>query len=291
MQFWQKLEEEMQTQFPTYLKNLLYSSGYDNRMSLSNISDEAVESIEKFAREGLLQYLIDSGLDNNLHDYYGKFFAKNVKMFQILPGHRELLKRLAKYCAKSKFSLSSGKATSREPKKAEVSQSNDSGTKSVEEETDLNKLEEALIRTIKIYVLKTFANAKVALSKNDDNKLQNLVAPVKRCMSSSGKFDYEAKVECICCAKPLSTFRSSGSWIISNYSRHISRQHLKTVSNSNDEMSIPAAFPKTNLDVNHGVADTETAQAIIIRHDNNESHEEYSVTNASKRRKINSLYR
>lgn len=170
--------------------------------------------MEKFAREKLPKHLKKTGLTNS--DFYGNFYANNVEDFEIVPGHRSLLKRMISHCSNNKPPAKLNSCTpspKRKPVQAKVVHDSE---KSVESGIDLNKLEKQLILKIRNNrgnnVLKTVDQAKVKLSVKAKDKLQNIVAPV--CVSTSERFDYEAKVACIWCTTPLLAFHSLRNWII-----------------------------------------------------------------------------
>lgn len=111
--WWQSFEAECGVKLPTYLKNLLILNGFDNTISLSELTDEDIVSIEKFAREDLEDLL---ELGTPLKSYYG-IYEKKSKAFKIVPGHRILLKRIVDYCGKKDFLASSRRSKTRSKNK------------------------------------------------------------------------------------------------------------------------------------------------------------------------------
>lgn len=87
----------------------------------------------------------------------------------------------------------------------------------------------------------TIKDKNIQLTPDDEKKLQNIVAPVKKCASFTGQFKCEAKVQCLFCSSSLLLHDSNGRWVWSNFMRHISQQHFEKVSeisNSHENVGI-----------------------------------------------------
>lgn len=77
--FWLGFEKYIKNKFPSYIKNILVNSGYDNELSISKLNNESINDIEIFvtANRNLLK--------NSIYE------KSSEKKFSFLPGHRHLL--------------------------------------------------------------------------------------------------------------------------------------------------------------------------------------------------------
>lgn len=89
---WEPFETNI-SQIPTYLKNILTLSGFDNIISLQNLDDAAIIEIERFARDQLHLFIPE---DAKLEDYYN-IYNNNPEMFTIVAGHKILLREIRMY--------------------------------------------------------------------------------------------------------------------------------------------------------------------------------------------------
>lgn len=66
--FWKKIESELNCSVPLYLKNILNLCGYDTIVSIETIKEDDISYMEKFGREemgGMLFYF-----DKSLINYF-----------------------------------------------------------------------------------------------------------------------------------------------------------------------------------------------------------------------------
>lgn len=85
---------------PVYLKHLLTLNGYDNVIAFSTLDASDVQLLERFGRTellDLLRQLVPTLRQDQLPRFFHLFW-RNPSAFRILPGHRQLLLQLAKYC-------------------------------------------------------------------------------------------------------------------------------------------------------------------------------------------------
>lgn len=118
------IEESLGIHLPLYLKNILKYSGYDNRLSLANITEADIRDIEAFARSSLMIHLKDKKV-KNYEDFY-HIFSDNIENFMILPGHQKLIMAigtmLAEKINEEKLKNASQKQTNQAAKKRKLCQ-------------------------------------------------------------------------------------------------------------------------------------------------------------------------
>lgn len=91
--FWSKVEEIVGESVPMCVKQILSSCGYNNILSLQNISIETVNRIEKHVNEHSRDIAKD-------FDCCHKEFYKKQTVFKFLPGHFDLLIEFSRELAK-----------------------------------------------------------------------------------------------------------------------------------------------------------------------------------------------
>lgn len=93
--FFTEAETALNIKIPLILKDLLIINGFENEIIISNINDSDIKEITLFARNELHK-IIDK---ENLPKYYGPYW-KNPSLFQIVPGHKNIIILLSEYYKK-----------------------------------------------------------------------------------------------------------------------------------------------------------------------------------------------
>lgn len=100
--FWQLvtdlIEREYSFKIPKYLVNLLNLQGYDNIFSVNQLDDDAINQLEVYARNERFRKQIPKEAD--LRDYFGIFYNDPAE-FEILPGHKKLLRKTVHFIQKT----------------------------------------------------------------------------------------------------------------------------------------------------------------------------------------------
>lgn len=78
---------------PKYLRELLIYTGFDNIISLGELSETDINEMERFGREDLPKLL-----EQEKYSAFYSIYAKDVRMFKIRAGHKKLLQNLIKDC-------------------------------------------------------------------------------------------------------------------------------------------------------------------------------------------------
>lgn len=86
---WENIEKIAGERIPSCIQKILSSCAYNSLLTLKNITQETILSIEKFVDTNRRD-LID-----NLSCSHAEFYRKQCK-FQILPGHRDFILSLSK---------------------------------------------------------------------------------------------------------------------------------------------------------------------------------------------------
>lgn len=101
--FWKIVEVNTGICLPTYLKNTLQCSGYNDASSIKSITPDDIDSLEKFAREDMQDYISEK---DNKEDYYHVFHDK-IDKFKIVKGDRVKLMDVVEF-VKSKLASKAG---------------------------------------------------------------------------------------------------------------------------------------------------------------------------------------
>lgn len=197
-------------------------SGYDNLFALRALNEENINEIEEFARN-VMQDVLPENV--NMEDYYG-VYKKNPSKFQILPGHKHLLKGIAEYLFNKKVEVAMPPVR-HESKKPQPRSGRKSNTLvAVENVPD----EEKVLRN----KLKTWCEkesdevSRALLSMWDNVSIQVTV------QETGDKTSTVANLLCPVCPDPtknmLKLFKYGTTWCISNFQRHVRGHAANNVS-------------------------------------------------------------
>lgn len=88
---WKIIETGMPAKVPTYIKNILHLSGYEDISVLRNFDVVKIEKLEQFTRNKILD-LLDVPTPNEIElKKYFHFYNKNSTKFEIIEGHKDML--------------------------------------------------------------------------------------------------------------------------------------------------------------------------------------------------------
>jgi len=269
-----ELESEIEMKIPALLKIILSINEINDRVTLSKIDDDVRSLIKKSCEDAdNIQWIsekwrreMDSSLPNLEKDPkdHEKYLEKPSK-FLDLPGTKMRLDALIHHCTKYPFTLkklgkkrqaADGTMTSNKKKpEAEKKESSSGGANS----TDLNRYVPNILRTVK----NTIDKLNVVQEDRD-----NLLAPNVTVFSVGDTVN--AHLVCIAC--PTGQFSSplkltvykkprSNTWIISNYTRHIERSHLKKEKEKPTE-SVTKYFSEKNSGEGVGGKESESEELL-----------------------------
>lgn len=205
---------------PQIIVNILSAAGYDNAISIADITETDIDIIETYATENLQSVLEES-----------KTYVK-VKPFAFLPGHKKLLLGLPdkihsfknKKCRKNLFSTSR-KETLSEDRKEEENQP--------VEFIELLRNDE--ISALKDKLLKKLNGHLQSISIVESFSENHIIGEIEAYISQSRsaikqhKLAYKCKVKCVLCEinKPCTHVTH---WQISNLEKHL-KEHSNLDSN------------------------------------------------------------
>lgn len=98
--FWDEIGAEIKDSIPESIKIVLSMCGFDSRLSLCNISDDDVSTLEQFASENMKDQL--KPLLKSLPGYNRTKATSRDEPFKFLPGHRRIIIEIGKILANSR---------------------------------------------------------------------------------------------------------------------------------------------------------------------------------------------
>lgn len=265
MDFFAFVREKFHEEVPLYLKNILKHSGYDNRLSLANISEKEINQIELFAKTQL-KYILLKKSNVNYEEFY-HLYNENIEDFIILPGHKKLLLAIGEMCAeennkmKLKESFFSDDYNAKRRKISNLpihASSDDVGSDACEsvngdKSTDVTNSQEEYkyVYDICYQWIKKFSDT---LSESEQNKVIETLHRLEIKISSSSLEDtvYFAYIKCCICQTEIKTQKrirreGNSTWLISNFYKHF-KFHFsdKTVTTERKVGSLPKSQIKNS---------------------------------------------
>lgn len=105
---WKTFETKLKCSIPPYLKNLMELQGFDTVVAIKNLDDDDVAFLEEYGRSKEYgEYLEKTDQQSNLKDFLGPYHV-NQANFQILRGHKKLLKEIVKCASEESGSSKQG---------------------------------------------------------------------------------------------------------------------------------------------------------------------------------------
>lgn len=190
------LYEEYGLDVPLYMANILSINGFDNLLSLQELEESDIKSMEHFAREEM----IDLVKDDERVDFYG-IFHDSIDKFKFIAGHRKML-----------LGLKSVLNTEEPPRKRKrLEDSNDN------KKPDMNDIRKMLINVV---------------NKNEALKLCEKQISESFIELHGESESCKARISCVftgCKQKTEIPFKDN-RWITSNFTRHVKKCSQKSMS-------------------------------------------------------------
>lgn len=87
VKFWEKLEVRFNGAIPAIIKHILRASGFENLLSLRDLTKDDMDEIDNFVNSDLKPWL---KILRKSDDDYAK-----LKVFKLLPGHRKIILKIS----------------------------------------------------------------------------------------------------------------------------------------------------------------------------------------------------
>lgn len=264
MDLYALVREKFHEEVPLYLKNILKHSGYDNRLSLANITEKEINQIELFAKTQL-KYILLKKSNVNYEEFY-HLYNDNIEDFIILPGHKKFLLAIGEMCGeennkmKLKESFFSDDYNTKRRKISNLpipTTSEEIGSDACESINgdksgdSVNSQEEyRYVYDICYQWIKKFSDT---LSEPEQNKVIETLHRLEIKISASSLEDtvYYAYIKCSLCQTEIKTqkrIRKEGNstWLISNFYKHFKFHFSEKPASSERKMGILPKYQSKN---------------------------------------------
>lgn len=259
---WISIEKSLNIKIPESLINILNANGFDNQVSLSEMTEQMICNIEDFARDSLSVVISD---EEERKRYFGIFF-KQPELFKFNPGQKVLLLKIGEYTKdltkhfenRNKFSSINEEKNKKTMKKS-IRQPSQVKRKEMEQEVS-NKIEEDTITQDLTCMDREKEKRKLNASckkwsdenlkhnekfKNQD--LSNIDFNIRVLKTNNPESQAYAYARCIFCKNDvkltLALKNQTPYWIISNFYKHM-KIHLCNPDSKKKHIKMTATLDK-----------------------------------------------
>lgn len=225
--FWEKIYIATGIVIKPSIKNILQFMSFDNALSFASITHDDIETMEKFAREEMGNYL---DADSDPKDYYGIHF-KNPSNFKFMQGERVLLQKLIEVVKNKEIEFWAPNPTRSITKTTESLVKETTVNFNIEDEK--NKLKRSISCTITNFRKKArFMDEEMKQILNGTTDI-NMSAAYKD--ESQQSVEYTSIIQCPFCVNKISLKKTNvvnkiTNWKCSNFLRHL-KTHSKPEEN------------------------------------------------------------